>query len=226
MLFSCTAEENETIGPRPADMHLRIMDGYPENKSNAFDIAGKLHNSLCLAFEAAPAPIASVSDAVGVTDVLCASDSDFLQLTSGGYTPPSAARLEFILGASQNAQQVIDQSSLSLKAKISLTNFLSTLDFYKSQGKEYDTVYQFIIEYEDSVLHDPVFSSTDRQILFTTSSIARYAHHFASLRKKKPPRDKDWDASIGNIAAGTDGSQESTAKAVAMSVAASLYTNR
>lgn len=225
LLFSCTTEEtqNETPAIQP---HLKVMTGYPENKANIYDLAGKLHNDLCLAYETAPMSLFSVEDAIWISDSLATSNPQFQQLTLGGLTSVSSSRLAFIMQSSENALQVIDDVNISQKARISLVNFLSTIEIYKTQGAEYDAIYQFIIAYEDSISQDSSLSSQDKQIIFTTSSIARYAHHFASLRKKKPPRDKDWDANIGNITAGTDGAEESMAKAVSMSVAASLYSNR
>lgn len=107
-----------------------------------------------------------------------------------------------------------------------MANFLATLDYLSKHDSDYDTLYQFIVDYESSVADDSSFGSTDRQMIFTATSIARFDYYFASQHKGKPPRDRDWDANIGNIAAALSGSQQSTAQAVSMSVAASIYRNR
>ena len=226
LLFSCTQEENETITAPRVQSNLKVMSGYPENKANPFDEAGRLHNELCLAYESGPVLIATTQDAIEIAVTLAGSSLEFAQLTPNGYTYPSSTRLDFIFQSPNNLWHAVEQLPLTGKARISLTNFLMGVDSLKVQKSDYDGIYQFIIAYEDSVTQDTTFSSLDRQIIFTATSIARYSHHFASLRKKKPPRDKDWDANIGNIVAGTDASPESTAKAVIVSVAASLYSNR
>ncbi|MBD3581298.1 hypothetical protein [Flavobacterium selenitireducens] len=226
ILSSCHSEEDLTTQTSQTHQFSKSMAGYPENKANAFDSAGKLHNELCLAYEMAPSPILSMGDAIDLTESLSLANASMVQLTPGGFIPLSESRLEFILADSLQALQVIEQSTLSLKAKISLANFLSVLELYKSQEKQYAQIYDFIVNYEDSITQDLTFSSADKQILFTTTSIARYAHHFASLRKKKPPRDKDWDIKTASILSGTDGSRQNTTAAIRMSVAASLYVNR
>lgn len=226
ILCSCNSDEDIIIKAPQTKQYSKLMGDYPENKANAFDVAGRLHNELCLAYETTSSPILVMDDAISVTELLSLSNISLTQLTPGGFTPLSGERLEFIVGDSLQALQVIEQLPLSLKAKISLANFVSVLELYKSQETPYDQIYEFIVSFEDSIAQDLTFSSTDKQILFTTSSIARYAHHFASLRKKKPPRDKDWDIKTASILAGADGRWQSMATAIRMSVAASLYLNK
>lgn len=226
ILYSCHTQDDVLTEPAGTQHNAKTMTTYPENKANAFDLAGRLHNELCGAYETTPSPILTINDAVSVVDLLSVSNPTLTQLTPEGFTPLSDQRLEFIVADSLPASQVIEQSTLSLKAKISLANFVSVLELYKSQQKPYDQVYDFILSYENSVAQDPTLTSTDKQILFTTSSIARHAHHFASVNKKKPPRDKDWDIKTASILAGCDGSQQSTVAAVRMAAAASIYINR
>ena len=225
-LCCCTPDEEVITTIQIGQLQSKVMINYPENKANAFDDAGKLHNELCLAYEFSPTSILTIDEAVSATNTLSLSNQQLSSLTPGAYGPISKERLSFIFQNGQNPWQVIEQSPLSFKGKISLTNFVSVIEHYKALEKPYDEFYNFIISYESSVLQDVTLAYSDKQILLTTASIARYAHYFASLRKKKPPRDKDWDANVGSIIAGTEGSQESIVSAIRMSVAGSLYSNK
>ncbi|RZK13163.1 MAG: hypothetical protein EOO46_00320 [Flavobacterium sp.] len=224
-LFSCTMDNEKSNTQSIAPNHRTA--GFPENISNEYDTAGKLHYDLCEAFDISPSVISSLHEAVSATNGLAVGSQDFQLIVPGNYVSPSEQQLSYIIENPQRPVDVINQLALSGKGKTSLLNFVNTLDFFKSQGMTYDEIYSFIVSYEDSINQDVSFGEVDRKIIFTTTSIARYAHYFTERRKKKKPvRDKDWDVSIGNLVAGSDGSQESTAKAVSMSVAVGLYNNK
>lgn len=228
-LSACNMDDNEnTATPIPANAG-RITTGYPEHLLNSRDDSGYIHFQLTDGYLTSGHVTSSLTDAIVQAEMLAAGNASFQQLRPMGYAAPTATRLAYILEDKPGRiAEVIDQGILSWRAKVSLANFISSLQWYKEQKSEYAVIYQFIINYENSILADPLFSAEDSRILLTTSSIARYAFYFAKKEKEKEPRrrDRDWDISMGNIAAGADGANESTAKAVSMATAAALYVNR
>ena len=96
---------------------------------------------------------------------------------------------------------------------------------YRDQQAAYEIVYQFIIAYETGIIANGDYDAHDKRIILTTTSITRYAFYFAKTHRRKP-RDRDWDISWGNIIGGTEGSSESTAKAITMATVIGVMTNK
>jgi hypothetical protein len=205
---------------------LRVTGTYPENASNAYDIAGQLYYDISESYYTGALLSTSTFGTIQQVESIANNNLEYQALKPASYVSPTASRIDYIVAnPDQSKLDIISNSSMSIKAKLSLSDFLDTLMLYRDQKKSYDFIYQFIIGYENGVVADGSYNVNDKMVILTTTSISRYSFYFASKHRRRP-RDRDWDISWGNIVGGTEGSAESTAKAIVMSTVAGLITNR
>lgn len=229
ILSSCSpddkAEQVQKNLSVQSNLAMRKTGLYPENMANEFDSSGQLHNEISEAYLAGNTSETTTAAILGRIETIANANSDFNALKTGYYSP-STSRLDYIFSNQYSCYlDIISNSSMSLKGKLSLSEFLASVMLQRDQGQPYEMIYEFIISYESSILADPLLTGSDRRIILTTASITRYSFYFAQKHKKKP-RDRDWDISWGNIVAGTEGDESSMAKAIIMSATLGIMSNK
>lgn len=198
---------------------------YPDNISNGFDMAGRLHNELSESYVISGKIPTSLFETVTDIETIAFQNELFLQLNTEGYSTPSIQRLEDILESPvANMTTIISNSNMSAKAKASITMFISRVMILESINSNYEDMYEYIVAYEEDIIHDNSYNSRDHKTILITSSITRHAAYFAKVQKKKP-RDKDWDLVIANIIAGTEGANDGIVTAASMAATAGIMSN-
>ena len=231
LFTSCSTEsEPASLSESPnkvADTYLQRITGlYPENIANAYDSAGQLYYDVSESYLTQGNISVTTATTISQVEAIANSSEEFQALRPATYTSPTASRIDYILNDQQvTALNIISNSSLSEKAKISLRGFLTSLMTYRDLQVEYDVIYDFVIDYETAILADSDFTANDQKVILATASISRYGFYFAEKRKRKP-RDRDWEISWGHIVAAIDGSEESTAKAIVMSAVCGIISNK
>lgn len=226
IFVSCSTENNnsQVIGDsNPTSANFQSKTGlYPENDLNIYDIAGQLHNEISESYLAAGLVSTTTNETILQVEAIANSNIEFKSLLPVEYISPTALQVDAILN---DPDSIILNSTLSPKSKLSLTTFLDTLMVYQNLQVDYSVVYQFIIDYEASIISDELLSETDRKVILITTSISRYGFYFAAKHRRKP-RDRDWEILWANIVAGTDGSKESIAKAIVLSTTCGIILNK
>ena len=87
-----------------------------------------------------------------------------------------------------------------------------------------DVLSDFVIKYENAVIANPAFTTNDKKVMLITTSIARHSTYMARKKPKKNT-DPDWIIFVGNIIAGTEGSEDGAAKAVTMALVTGIAQN-
>ena len=227
LFTSCTLDSDANRPLVPDEPSQRITGLYPENASNIYDSAGQLHNEIAEAYLAGGFNPTTTAGTISQIEVLATTNSEFQLLVPSNYVSPTAMEIESILSATKgDCLDIIANSAMTTNSKLSLLTFLDTLMVYRDQQVDYDTIHQYVIDYEMSIINDKSLPATDSKVILTTTSIARYAFYFARKHKKKRPKDRDWEISWGNITAGTQGSDESLAKAIVMSTVCGIISNK
>jgi hypothetical protein len=229
-IFSCTSDDrNDPIAQQAihggnGSMN-RITGLYPENSKNIYDAAGQLHNDISEAYLSQQKISTTTAGTITQVEDIANVNAEFLLLKPSTYISPSTLRIDNIINNVVTPSQIIANSSMTAGAKASLTLFLNTLMEYRDQQKDYDFIYQFIIDYEMGIIDNATLSSNDKRVILITTSISRYGFDFARRHRRKP-RDRDWEISWGNIVAGTDGADTSDAKAIVMSAVCGIISNK
>jgi hypothetical protein len=232
ILFTSCSTESETDDLSENQVNLangalqRSTGLYPENSNNAYDSAGQLYYDISDSYYIQGKTSATTAGTIEQVEAIANLNEEFQTLRPSTYVSPTVARIDYILSNQQaTALGIISNSSLSTKAKLSLTEFITNLMVYRNQQADYEVIYPFIIAYETATIADNGYTANDKKIILTTSSIARYEFYFAKKHRRKP-RDRDWEISWGHIIAGTDGSEHSTANAIVMASVCNLIDNK
>lgn len=221
LLQSCEVDSNIPDGQLPVTEAHREVSA--ENSANDYDATGKLMYDICHDYLDQNLNLSVTDSIVDVVESLADLNPVFLTLRPSHYISPSSSRIDFIVGTS-TPLGIITGSGLSLNAKQSLTDFLTDLMDLRDLDADYDEVYDFIVDYESTIMSNTAFSTQDRKIMLVGTSISRYGFYFAKKHRRKP-RDRDWDISWGHIVAGIDGSEDNLAKAIIMASAVNLISN-
>jgi|GEM_PF-994217 len=197
----------------------------PANSANPFDDAGRIHSILLDDyFKADPLP-QNIGDIIARVATLSETNTDFMGLTGLPGTTLTVCRANHILQESDKAVPgIFEQAPISGRAKVSLKNFTASLLPLCESGQEYGLIYDYIVDYENLVLADTLLSDRDRQLMLTTTSIARYA----ASKKKRPKRnaDTDWEINIFHVAGSIDGMSQDTPTAITSALSLGIAGNR
>ncbi|CAM4041979.1 hypothetical protein FLSI110296_10585 [Flavobacterium sinopsychrotolerans] len=197
----------------------------PENDLNPYDIAGQLHAELYAVYYAEDSLSSSVASIADRVTMLANENESFTALAGIDYSFLSTDRVTYILSTIDSCTpEIIDASLVAPEAKNSFTTFVNSLFVLCETESNYAVIHDFVVTYENEISENSSFSLSDKEVILTTTSIARYAVY---ERKKRPKKntDPEWDLLVANIAGGTEGSAESLEKAIVMSLITSIAEN-
>jgi hypothetical protein len=220
LIVSCTTDsientdsiDNKVIDKKSEKYARLVQILTPENPENVYDLAGKLHNDILDIYLAGNYQHNAIVEISQEVEAIAAVNNDLMLLNLETNLPIDLNEIQEIINNPQaQLDEAIANSSMTDKAKGSLSNFMTSLLSWEND--EYAEIHQSIILYESSVMTNPQFSSEDKRIILTTSSIARYSLYYARERT-----DKDWEASVGNRAGAFSGAINNSYTAVSRSL--------
>ena len=227
LIVSCTNEniyETERIESKVAIMKsgkltLTMKNLSPENSANEYDLAGKLHNDILEIYLTGNYQYTTVAEIKQQIESIVIANTSLSTLNLDANSAVDLEEIsEIITNPQSKLESVITNSSMASIAKLSLSNFMHTITTFENEG--YEFLYQTIVSYESSVMNDPKFTSEDKRIILTTSSVVRHSLYFEKERK-----DKDWDSSVGNRAGGISGALENSSTAVTRALITGILIN-
>lgn len=223
---SCTDDSNNqqevdtnTIANRT------INELLPLNNDNPYDAVGQLHDELFETYYASGNLPSDISGIINRVESVANSIGTFTAMRDTNYQAVSQQRVQYILEHKNSCvADVISNSSMTVSAKLSLTDFINSFVVLFPTEFNGDVLSDFVIKYENAVLANPALTTNDKRIMLITTSIAR---HSASMARKKPKKntDPDWLVLVGNIIAATEGAEDGSAKAVTMSLSTGIAQN-
>lgn len=221
LLVSCTNEnmdETEILTTNPNDgQTTKVSQNLsPENPANPYDIAGKIHNDILDVYLSDNYSGSTTAEIVQKVDSIAALNTDFLNL--GTNLPINFTAIQAIIDAPQTQlQQEITTAPMTDSAKVCLMNFMDFLVLWEPD--DYTVIHQSIISWESTVINNVQFTTEEKRIILTSSSIARHSLYYERKRK-----DKDWETSVGNRAGAVQGAVDNCCTAINRSVVAGLLT--
>lgn len=229
LFISCTTSDSDISTPlSQKDKSFsaeRLFEGNPSNVLNPYDVAGRLHLELYYSYYEGnnlPHDLATISERV----VSLANQNNlFTSLSSIPYSYVMEDRVAYVLAnGSCCHQEIIATTVESEEASNHLSYIISTVLPYCESAEDYASIYSFVTTFEESILLSKNLTSSDKQIILTTTSIIRYATY---ERKRKPKKntDPEWDLMIGNIVGSIEGGSYSIEDAVVMSLVCGIVEN-
>lgn len=213
IFLSCSQDTDELTtqngGNTARKKALLAAERGPENSLNPYDKAGEANNALLDGYVNAHYTGGSIGN-VGDFVITLAADNAYLVSTKSIPLVPTAEIATLIATSPADYHLAIANLGMSSDASLSFSGFLT--DLIVQQNNDYSALYNFIYNYEASVMAATTFTVNDKTILLTATSITRYSIY----RKKR--KDRDWDTSVANVLAAASGARENTISAVCMSV--------
>lgn len=224
--ISCDNDSNDaTPNAVNSGMTSRIATELPGNAANPYDEAGWIHNELFETYYESSNKPTTVAGVISRVEALADSNSNFKVIKTASYHPVSAERIQYLLDHKTTCvSEVIANSTLSSSAQLSLSNFMVSLDEKFAVETSCDLLYNYVVAYEKTVLDNVIFTAKDKQLILTTTSIAR---HTVYLARKKPKKNTnpDWTILILHIAAAEDGAEYGIAESITEGLVAGILSN-
>lgn len=222
---SCTTDSNSVQQGTIKTIANRTANVLPGNSNNPYDEAGWLHNELFESYYESGNKPTTLSGIISKVEALADANADFRALKTSAYQPVSVTRVQYLLDHKNTcAAEVISASSMTSRAKLSFSSFINSLVVVFDTETNCDVLYQFVVDYEKEILNDSLLTAKDKQIILTTTSVAR---HSAYLAKKKPKKntDPDWTILIVNVIGAADGAAYGTAESLVEGLVGGIAQN-
>lgn len=222
---SCTIDNNAVQQGAIKTMKNRTVNVLPGNNNNPYDEAGWLHNELFESYYASGNLATSVSGIANRIEAIADVNTGFKAIKTSTYHTVSVERVQYLLDHKNTCvADIISASSLTAKARLSLTSFINSFAIVFDSETNCDVLYRFVVDYEKEVLNDSLITAKDKQIILTTTSIAR---HSGYLAKKKPKKntDPDWTILIVNVIGATDGAEYGSAESLVEGLVGGIAQN-
>lgn len=224
--ISCdTTSDSKSEGIINRELTNRTSNELPGYNANPYDEAGWVHNELFESYYESSSKPTSISGIISRVETLADFNSNFSKIKTSNYHTVSPERINYILEhKSTCVADIIDNSTLTAKGKLSLSNFINSLTLTFDHESSCDVLYTFVVNYEKTVLEDSILPARDKQIILTTTAVAR---HSSYLAKKKPKKntDPDWTILVGNVIAAADGAEYGIAESVTEGLVAGIASN-
>ncbi|MBP2284807.1 ABC-type oligopeptide transport system substrate-binding subunit [Flavobacterium sp. CG_23.5] len=184
VLQSCSTDAESTIDKIPNSFEKRThKPNYstkssrtmPANNANPYDEAGRR-----LYKQKSYVVIQNLQKGSVISGV---KSSDTPSLSSG--------KVSSILADSLS--ETIANWDATAEAKLSFSRFINSLLFLSKTEEQYEILYDFIVDYEASILTNETYSEKDKEVMLTNSSVVRFETYEESIT---PPKNKDPDWTI------------------------------
>jgi hypothetical protein len=225
--FTSCVEDTSSSAPMTSNRELfnTTTTVLPGNTLNPYDEAGWIHNALFETYYESSNKPTTVPVIISRVETIAASNPNFTILKTVDYHPVAAVRMQYLMDHKTTfLSEVIASSTLSSGAKLSLSSFMTSFQDKFAVEPSCDSLYKYVVAYEKTVLDNTTFNLRDKQLMLTTTSIAR---HTGYLAKKKPKKntDPDWNILVLHLAATLDGAEYGTAESVSEGLVAGIVSN-
>ncbi|MDI6047030.1 hypothetical protein [Flavobacterium yafengii] len=196
-LDSCTTDPSfvssdtpESVGSKKEILYdnFKKTNAMPSNTENPYDLDGRMYYELFkndYASNGSKDASSSVSSAVATKTAL----NKMQKKDNNAATLAKSTNV--ISDSSISFSDIIANSSMTASAKLSLIDFIHSFLFLFKQESRYAVLYDFVVQYETSILADHILTATDRQIILTTASFARHSA-YETRTESTAIIDPDW----------------------------------
>lgn len=197
-IVSCSKEElQEKNQEENPIIQLRTDIEDPANSDNPYDYYGLVHNQAVEAYIADGAVEANGTDLKKVMETsnqLLVEKTDFNEYFEGGALASSDLLEPFVEDFPDNMEAVISAGDASEAVQDKLTEFMNHfLDATKGKEIGYDDAYDYIIDFESSIIGNKSWSAEDSERLLSATSIGRHSLHFWYTQQQTESLAKDND---------------------------------
>lgn len=173
----------------------------PANIENPYDSDGQMYHELLKNYYTSDGLHDRNSIGVSYVDSIAYTESLFQKKDNN--SDIAVSDVTIISHSSTLFSDVINNSNMTADAKLSLIDFIHSFLFFSKQEDRYSLLYDFVVTYENHILNNPILTNTDRQVILTTTSFARYSTYEIST-ESTAIIDPDWRILIGHLIGGVE----------------------
>lgn len=233
LLYSC--DETTDLGSKPLTQSNSLLTSrtggimyfdLPMNQANPYDYVGQLHYKLYQDYYASqPDSLLSFEQVLNDVEDIANKNSNFTSLVGINYSFSNVIALEQLLGCKTLClEAVLAQSSLSYIAQDKAKDFFTNFNVLFEKNLESAPVLEYIIQFENEIITSSTLSVSDKTIILSTTSIARYSA-YESKRRPKKNTDPDWDSLITSLYGAVLGAESGLGEGIVGSLVCGITTN-
>jgi|GEM_PF-930796 len=198
----------------------------PINQNNPYDYVGQLHYELYQDYYGTqPDSLLSFEQVLYNVEVLANKNSNFNSIAGINYSFSNVMVLEQLLGCKTSClDTVLAESSLSFIAQDETKDFFENFNVLFEKNLESEPVLEYIIQFENEIIRSSTLSVSDKSIILSATSIARYST-YESKRRPKKNTDPDWDSLITSLYGAFLGDENSVGDRIVASLVCGIKTN-
>lgn len=224
--MACSTEtERYPAAPLSNTAHFKEVHLGPENPLNPYDSLGWLHFELqhkIYDLDQQQKPYAVLAPFL---DSLARTYPLFVSHQSLQYQVLSSTEIQsYLQDPEASLTDVIDQTSLSQKAKNYLHLITTDLIIYQKDGATYKTLYDYVVDFEDTVLADSLLGTYETALLLQFSTLARYGLYTTKPRPKKNT-DPEWDLLVSHFTGAVQGASFDPASGLINALLLGIFEN-
>ncbi|MDI5887408.1 hypothetical protein [Flavobacterium yafengii] len=207
VLDSCTTDSSivssdtpERIGSNKEILYYnsKKANEMPTNTENPYDSDGRMYYELFKNYGSDGLQDARSSVSSPVASLACTKTS-FNKMQKKDNNSATVAKGANVISANTiSFSDIISNSNMTAAGKLSLIDFIHSFLFLFKQENSYAVLYDFVVQYETSILIDPILTETDRQIILTTASFARHST-YETRTESTAIIDPDWRILVGHL---------------------------
>jgi hypothetical protein len=172
--------------------NTKKVDEMPTNTDNPYDSDGRMYYELFKNHNASDGLQDASSSVSSPVASVAYTKTSFNKMQKKENNSAAVAKgTNVIFDSTVSFSDIIANSSMTASAKLSLIDFIHSFLFLFKQEDRYAVLYDFVVQYETSILTDPILTETDKQIILTTTSFARHSA-YETRTESTAIIDPDW----------------------------------
>lgn len=228
LLVSCS-DSSEVIflsdsSTVPTAYYSRGTGTVVANPMNPYDISGKLHTDLYIAYYATDTLISSTMDVATHVTQLANANLNFVSLSGAPYVFLYPSTVSSVLDPNCSPSSVITAALGNTNTACAFSAFISSLLTYSVTESDFAPLYSYIVSYEATVLDSTAMTASEKQLILTSTSIMRYSL-YEQKRKPKHTSDPEWDLLVAHFMGSIVGASTSIEDAVVLALICGVVEN-
>ena len=223
-LQSCENPPMAQTGAYDESMMMKVSDTTASNPLNPYDSAGEIHDEILAAYMSAPVLPSTLQGILASVDSIAQLNSRFIGAKSTGFSALTTQQASGILNDSDAVATAIANAGISSTARARLEDFADGYFLYCATSDDFGGLYDYIVDFEDTILASSALSTTDKRSVLTVTSIVRHSQF--RRRRPKKNRDLDWEVNMFHLAGAIEGSPTCSASAVSRALSLGIAENR
>lgn len=226
LLVSCETTESEIINSKANNLSNKLQDISPLNPANLYDFVGQVHYDISTSYFADSNLPKAIDSIISQVNLKASTHPFFDDFLSSDYNLVPQSRIVYLVSNSQEAfDSIVDSLPLNITAKNDFRHFIETVLSKVYNDEEYIDIHNYIVHYESTIQDSDQLSASEKEYLFTVTSIIRHSV-YAKMKKPKKNTDLDWYWLSAKFTGAVEGAQYGNTHAILTALKTGIIENK